>query len=150
MQSRPFTAGSGRPELNRISARSRRRLLRLATLGLAALATLSAGCARPPTPDAAFPRQLAELGCIGNCQGVRDRCNADARYDYRQCQAGYSESFSDYRRCLATELDRSRCGYPWWSCAENLYGYCANRAAECEQACRSPAAARPPENLSAR
>jgi hypothetical protein len=150
MQSRPFTAGSVRPEPYRIGGRSRTRLDRLASLGLAALATLWTGCAGGPTPDAGLSRQLAELSCIGGCQGVRDRCNADARYDYRQCQAGYAESFGDYRRCLATELDRSRCGYPWWSCAENLYGYCANRAAECEQACRSPATARRAENRSAR
>ncbi|WP_373508216.1 hypothetical protein, partial [Thiocapsa sp.] len=84
-----------------------------------------------------LPEQLAELSCIGGCQGARDTCNANARYDYRQCQAGYSQAFVDYRWCLASAFERSECGYPWWSCAENLYGYCANRAAECERACRS-------------
>jgi hypothetical protein len=102
-------------------------------LAILLLAALSSGCAQSP----GVPGQLAELSCIGACQGVRDQCNADARYDYRQCQAGYSEAFVDYRWCLASAFERSECGYPWWSCAENLYGYCANRAAECEQACRA-------------
>lgn len=135
MQTRPFIGESGRPEPTRLASRSgaRRLALGLASLLLAALAC---GCAR--SPDAtSLPEQLAELSCIGACQGARDRCNADARYDYRQCQAGYSQAFVDYRWCLASAFERSECGYPWWSCAENLYGYCANRAAECERACRS-------------
>jgi hypothetical protein len=135
MQTRPFIGESGRPEPTRLASRSgaRRLALGLASLLLAALAC---GCARSPG-STSLPEQLAELSCIGACQGARDRCNADARYDYRQCQAGYSQAFVDYRWCLASAFERSECGYPWWSCAENLYGYCANRAAECERACRS-------------
>ncbi len=135
MQTRPFMHGSDpgevRPEPNGHGARSSARLLALCLSSLV-LAALSGGCAQAP----GLPGQLAELSCIGGCQGVRDQCNADARYDYRQCQAGYSEAFVDYRWCLASAFERSECGYPWWSCAENLYGYCANRATECEQACR--------------
>jgi hypothetical protein len=136
MRTRPFIHGSkpgeGLPETTQLGARSSARLLALVLSSLL-LAALSSGCAQSP----GLPGQLAELSCIGGCQGVRDQCNADARYDYRQCQAGYSEAFVDYRWCLASAFERSECGYPWWSCAENLYGYCANRAAECEQACRA-------------
>jgi hypothetical protein len=123
------------PQPTRLGSRSNTPLLAVVLSGLF-LAALSGGCARSP----GLPGQLAELSCVGSCQGARDRCNADARYDYRQCQAGYSEAFVDYRRCLASAFERSECGYPWWSCAENLYGYCANRAAECVQACRARSA----------
>ena len=140
MQTRPFIhgiklregLGEGLPETTRLGARPSPRLLLLGLSSLL-LAVLSGGCAQSP----GLPGQLAELSCIGACKSARDRCNADARYDYRQCQAGYSEAFVDYRRCLASAFERSDCGYPWWSCAENLYGYCANRAVECEQACRA-------------
>lgn len=139
MQTRPFIhgfkRGEGQPEATRVGARPSARLLALGLSSLL-LAALPFGCAQSPS----LPEQLAELSCIGGCQGARDKCNADARYDYRQCQAGYSEAFVDYRRCLASAFERSECGYPWWSCAENLYGYCANRAAECEQACRARSA----------
>ncbi|UHD15523.1 hypothetical protein [Thiocapsa bogorovii] len=138
MQNRPSRReadpGKVPPEPTRLGSRSRTPLLSVVISGLL-LAALSGGCAQAP----GLPGQLAELSCIGACQGARDRCNADARYDYRQCQAGYSEAFVDYRWCLASAFERSECGYPWWPCAENLYGYCANRAAECEQACRPQA-----------
>ncbi len=139
MQTRPFMHGSDpgevRPEPIRLGARSSARRLAIGLSSLL-LAALSSSCAQSP----GLPGQLAELSCIGGCQGVRDQCNADARYSYRQCQAGYSEAFVDYRWCLASAFERSECGYPWWSCAENLYGYCANRATECAQACRARSA----------
>lgn len=108
-------------------------------LGLAALVggILSSGCAHNQSGDATLSSRIAEVACVSRCKGVQDSCNADARFDYRQCQAGYSEAFRDYRWCLASAVSRSECGYPWWPCAENLYGYCANRAAECERACRT-------------
>lgn len=146
MQTRPFIAGFGRPEATRLASRLGARLLAFGLSSLL-LAGLSCGCARSPG-SASLPERLSELSCIGGCQGARDRCNADARYDYRQCQAGYSEAFRDYRWCLASAFERSECGYPWWSCAENLYGYCANRAVECERACRSHATASRPVNAS--
>lgn len=111
------------------------RLISLLT-PLAPLALLG-GCSHPLVSDAPLPQQVAEVRCISECRATKDRCDADARFDYRQCQAGYGEAFREYRWCLASSFERRECGYPWWSCAENLYGYCANRAAECEAGCRS-------------
>lgn len=85
---------------------------------------------------ATLPRQMAEIRCVEQCQLTKDQCDADARYDYRQCQAGYAESFRAYRWCLAAASERDQCGYPWWSCAENRFGYCTNRYHECAQHCR--------------
>ena len=106
-------------------------------LTLLAFLPLLGGCSRPLVLDATLPQQINELGCISDCRATKDQCDADARVDYRQCQAGYGEAFRDYRWCLASSFERGECGYPWWSCAENLHGYCANRAAECEEGCRS-------------
>ncbi len=100
---------------------------------------LLGGCAGPLGPGAAPEQQLAAIRCISDCQHTKDACVEDARYDYQQCQAGYSSSFRDYRGCLASAADRDDCGYPWWSCAENLYGYCTNRYSDCERACRDRA-----------
>jgi hypothetical protein len=96
---------------------------------------LLAGCAKPLVLDATLPQQFAEISCIEDCRVTKENCTADARYDYRQCEAGYDKSFGDYRGCLASALNREECGYPWWSCAENLYGYCVNRYNECKSAC---------------
>lgn len=101
------------------------------------------GCASPLGPDAAPEQQLAAIRCISDCQHTKDACVVDARYDYQQCQAGYSSSFRNYRGCLASAVDRADCGYPWWSCAENLYGYCTNRYSDCERACRDRASKLP-------
>lgn len=103
--------------------------------GLLSLLLLAA-CAKPLVLNATLPQQLAELRCINECRATKEGCVADARYDYRQCQAGYGSSFRVYRWCLASSSDRTQCGYPWWSCAENLYGYCANRYSECARACQ--------------
>lgn len=93
-------------------------------------------CAKPLVLDATLPQQFAELGCIEECRVTKEGCDANARYDYRQCQAGYSSSMSVYRWCLASASEQGECGYPWWSCAENRFGYCTNRHSECVHACR--------------
>jgi hypothetical protein len=98
-------------------------------------ALLAAGCAQPGSVQDG-PNQLAELACIGRCKAVQEACNEDARYDYRQCQAGYSQEFTAYRWCLASAVRPSDCGYPGWTCAENFYGFCSNRASECARDCR--------------
>lgn len=97
---------------------------------------LLAACSKPLVMDSTLPQQFAEIDCVEQCRHAKESCIADARYDYRQCQAGYNKSFDTYRWCLASARDKDECGYPWWSCAENLYGYCSNRHAECVQACR--------------
>lgn len=105
----------------------------------AVLALVSAlamtGCAKPLVLDATLPQQFAEISCLEECRIARERCEADARYEYRQCQAGHGRSFEDYRWCLASASDRADCGYPWWPCAENLYGLCFNRHNDCKRAC---------------
>ncbi|NKN31933.1 hypothetical protein [Marichromatium bheemlicum] len=118
---------------------------RLARGGVLALTlSLLGACSDPLLKDQPLPRQLAIAGCISHCDTERDRCREDARADYRDCQAGYVRAYRDYRWCLTDaggidgDLD---CGYPGWSCAENLYGYCTNRHRECREAC---AAAHPP------
>lgn len=104
----------------------------------ALLATLLVGCTQPLVLDATLPQQiaanLAENACINRCQATKDACDDEARFGYAQCQAGYGQSFRDYRRCLASSSEK--CGYPWWSCSENNYGYCTNRYWECRDACR--------------
>ncbi len=110
----------------------------LAGMGLLSLLLLTA-CARPLMPDEPLPQQFAVLGCLEDCRVTKERCDQHARYDYRQCQAGYARSFQDYRWCLASAWTYEDCGYPWWSCAENLYGYCSNRQLECERACEGAA-----------
>jgi hypothetical protein len=92
-----------------------------------------AGCSPPLVLDQPLPQQIDRIGCVSRCQAVKDRCDDDARYDYRQCQAGYSDNMRDYRWCRASSAED--CGYPWWSCAENSYGYCINRFSECRDAC---------------
>ncbi len=103
----------------------------------ASLMTLAllAGCGRPLSLDSTIPRKVAEIGCVSRCQSAKDTCDADARYAYRQCETGYSEAIRDYRWCQASGDEQ--CGYPWWSCAENLYGYCSNRYWDCRNACRA-------------
>ena len=117
-------------------------------MGCLPLLLLSA-CDKPLVVDATLPQQFAVNGCIGECRIAKQRCEDDARYGYRQCQAGYAASFRNYRWCLASGRDTKDCGYSWWSCAENLYGYCFNRFTECTQVCESrygyrPAASTPP------
>lgn len=104
---------------------------------------LLTACEKPLVLDSTLPQQFAELSCIEDCRVTKEHCNEDARYDYRQCQAGYTKSFRDYRWCLASGRESEECGYSWWSCAENLYGYCLNRFTECKQACESRYARRP-------
>jgi hypothetical protein len=110
--------------------------LRILGLGLLAVILL-AGCAKPLVLDATLPQQFAQISCLEDCRVTKEGCIASARYDFRQCEAGYDRSFRDYRWCLASARDREECGYPWWPCAENLYGYCANRYSECTRACES-------------
>lgn len=93
------------------------------------------GCSPPLVHDQPLPQQIAQIGCISRCQGVKDRCDDDARFDYRQCQAGFKDNMRDYRWCRASSAEE--CGYPWWSCSENRYGYCSNRFSECRSACLS-------------
>ena len=100
---------------------------------------LLAGCAQPPGGDGEVGRGLAVNACINRCQATKDKCDADARYDFAQCEAGYSTSWSDYRWCQSSALGTPNCGYPWWSCSQNLYGYCSNRYWECRDACRAKA-----------
>jgi hypothetical protein len=97
---------------------------------------LLVGCARPLVLDQTLPRQIEEIGCISRCQEAKDLCDADARFAYRQCQAAFGARFRDYRWCLASS--REACGYPWWNCSENRYGYCTNRYWECHQGCLRP------------
>jgi hypothetical protein len=97
---------------------------------------LLAACSKPLVLDATLPQQFAEIDCVEQCRLTKEKCIADARYDYRQCEAGYGSSFNKYRWCLASASDKEQCGYPWWSCSENLYGYCTNRHSECQQVCR--------------
>ena len=108
-------------------------------LGALAAAIMLAGCSQPLVLDETLPQQisanLAENACINRCQATKDACDEEARYDYAQCQAGYSQGFRNYRWCLASNWEK--CGYPWWSCSENNYGYCANRYWECRDACRT-------------
>lgn len=110
----------------------------LGTFALVAilLSLVVTGCAQHATSATHPVDHLRQLACIGRCQDVQEQCNAQARFDYRQCQAGYSAAFRDYRWCLASTFERSDCGYAWWPCAENRFGNCANQAADCEQACR--------------
>lgn len=107
-----------------------RRTLRKASLraGAGLLCLLAIGACTTP--------QIARIGCLDACHAKQERCIADARDDYRQCQAGYDSTFRAYRWCLASASEQEECGYPWWSCAENRYGYCANRHSDCTRACR--------------
>lgn len=105
-------------------------------LRLAAVSLLLVACTQPIRSGDDLVRELQQIGCISRCQEIKDRCDADARFDYAQCQAGYSGAMRDYRWCLADA--GGECGYPWWSCSENRYGYCTNRYWECHTACRRP------------
>jgi hypothetical protein len=131
-----------RPRLRIAKSRPETPILRSRLAGICGFAVLLtiipiAGCSGTSGLNTSLPQTMAEIRCLSDCRAVKDQCQADARFDFRQCQADYSRTFRDYRWCLASAFERSDCGYPWWSCAENLYGYCANRAAECETACRS-------------
>ena len=113
-----------------------RHFVALASSSIALLVLLT-GCARPLVLDGNLTQQFEKVGCIESCRLDKESCNADARYDYRQCQAGYGKSVRNYQWCRASARSEGECGYPWWSCAENLYGYCANRHSECVRACES-------------
>lgn len=78
--------------------------------------------------------QVREIGCTSECRTAKEKCDDNARYQYRQCEAGYATAQRDYRWCNSSSAEE--CGYPWWSCSENLYGYCTNRFNECLLACR--------------
>ncbi|NEX19050.1 hypothetical protein G3480_01750 [Thiorhodococcus mannitoliphagus] len=93
------------------------------------------GCAKSLSPDGPVPQQFVELSCLADCRTDKNNCDEEARYDYRQCEAGYANAFRGYRWCLASALGEDECGYPWWPCAGNLYGYCSNRYQECQRAC---------------
>ncbi len=133
---------------NRRLPRSGRRLagtLAILTAGILILSLpLLTGCAGAGGPAGGVFGRMAEAGCVSQCRAIKDECVADARFEYRQCEAGYSQTFRDHRWCLASAFKRDECGYPWWSCAQNGYGYCINRASECEQACRAAAASNVP------
>ncbi len=120
------------PATNSGCDRRRSAARRLAS-GAALLAAL-AGCAQFTQTSEKLARQVAQIGCISRCQTVKDQCDSDARVDYQQCQAGYQTAQRDFRWCNAASEDR--CGYPWWTCSENLYGYCTNRYWECHDGCR--------------
>ncbi|WP_157817916.1 hypothetical protein [Candidatus Thiodictyon syntrophicum] len=112
----------------------RRRRVAAGWVTAAAVLCALTGCSAH-TRDA-VARQVHEIGCLSRCQSVKDRCDDDARYDYRQCEAGYQVAQRDFRWCNSSS--EPECGYPWWSCSENLYGYCTNRFRECSDACRQP------------
>ncbi|NCA69500.1 MAG: hypothetical protein EOM91_05210 [Sphingobacteriia bacterium] len=106
---------------------------------------LLASCAPAQQSGKPWSQRLEERQCIEACQTTKAACETAARFDYRQCQADYSQAFRDYRWCLAAAANRGDCGYPWWPCAENSFGACANRASACERACRAtPAPAETP------
>lgn len=113
-----------------------------ATLMGAALISLLllGGCSRSPGTGPTLSERASQLACVNACRETLEECEQEARFEYRQCQAGYSAAFRDYRWCLASALERGECGYPWWACAENRFGYCSNRATECERACRTASA----------
>ena len=106
-------------------------------IGVAVVLLALVGCTQPIRSGEDLVRQVQEIGCISRCQEIKDRCDDDARFDYAQCQSGYSGAMRNYRWCLAS--NRGECGYPWWSCSENRYGYCSNRYWECHNACRRTA-----------
>jgi hypothetical protein len=97
------------------------------------LTLILVGCAQIVQRSEDLARQAQELACINRCQGVKDQCDNDARFDFHQCQAGYRDAQRTFRWCNASNDEV--CGYPWWSCSENLYGYCTNRFWECRNAC---------------
>jgi hypothetical protein len=97
------------------------------------LAALMAGCSTPLVLDETLPQQIETIGCISQCEDRKTRCDDDARFDYAQCEADYKAAWRGYRRCNARSDDN--CGYPWWRCAENRYGYCSNRYWECREDC---------------
>lgn len=108
------------------------------------LALILTGCANPLPENATVSEQIAASACYNDCFANRQTCDEHARFDYRQCQAGYTSAFGDYRGCLASSLERDDCGFVWWPCAENLYGACANRHRDCQAVCRATYA--PPES----
>lgn len=111
-------------------SRQTQRLIPLFLIGLLV------GCSPATVLDQPIPQELAENACINRCQATKDTCDAKAHFDYAQCQAGYRNAWSSYRWCQSSSLGPSKCGYPWWGCSENLYGYCTNRYWECHDACR--------------
>ena len=110
-------------------------LLNLCLTGLGLTGLGLTGCAQFSRDAEYLTRQAREITCISRCQGVKEACDADARYDYQQCQAGYVTAQRNFRWCNADHAES--CGYPWWSCSENLYGYCTNRYWECRRACQT-------------
>jgi hypothetical protein len=100
----------------------------------AALLLVLAGCAQLQRNTATLQRRVHEIGCTSECRKAKEQCDDNARYQYRQCEAGYVAAQRDFRWCNAKDWDE--CGYPWWSCSENLYGFCTNRFNECALACR--------------
>jgi len=117
-----------------VPAMGRGRCRSAAAATAAAVLLALTGCAQLGSANARLARQVHEIGCISRCQTVKDQCDDAARFDYRQCEAGYEVAQRDFRWC--NESSEERCGYPWWSCSENLYGYCTNRFRECSDACR--------------
>jgi hypothetical protein len=120
----------------RRSRRSKIKTLSIAA-GSAALAlalALLGGCARPVVLDDTLLEQMAENACVSRCQATKNACDDEARWDFSRCEADYQSAWRTYRYCQASSAEG--CGYPWWSCAENLYGYCSNRYWECREACR--------------
>lgn len=93
------------------------------------LALMLTGCADFPT----LTRTGTAIACVSQCMEVKDRCDADARWDYRQCETRYAVAQNNYLWCHSS--DKVQCGYPWWSCSQNLYGYCTNRYRECQDTC---------------
>ncbi|WP_295386360.1 hypothetical protein [uncultured Thiodictyon sp.] len=112
---------------------------RAATGGIAVAAVLLltlAGCTQFAQRSQQLAEQAREITCLSQCRATKEHCDDDARWDYQQCQAGYSTAQRDYLWCNSS--DQPQCGYPWWSCSENLYGYCTNRYRECRVKCRRP------------
>jgi hypothetical protein len=109
--------------------------LPLLPISLLSIGLLLVGCSHPLVFNGPFGEGLAREKCLSNCRATKEKCDADARYAFQQCEAGYSESWTNHRYCQSTSAQPDECGYPWWSCSQNLYGYCSNRYWECRDAC---------------
>jgi len=108
---------------------------RVSLAAILAAPLLLTACAESMVLKAPEEERVAVLGCLDRCQQQRDSCQTRAREDYNQCEASWKANFRDYRWCLASASEPGECGYPWWSCAENHFGACANRYHECRQSC---------------
>ena len=128
------TPSTRSPDTAPVTAARYRRAAAIRDAAAAAVLLALAGCAQFAGTSGPLARQVHEISCISRCQTAKDHCDDNARFDYQQCEAGYQSAQRDFRWCNSGS--EQQCGYPWWSCSENLYGYCTNRYRECSDACR--------------